>query len=91
MAFLRIRCGHCKQKWEVYERAFNDVRASECPHCGCEIDRQTWVNQVIPALCQTADANRELLKDHLDDGKFLRIPLFSFDVIDDRVYEGGEE
>ena len=91
MAYLRIRCGSCGMKWEVYERDFNNERANMCPHCMAEIDRQTWKNQVIPALCQTADANRELIKDHLDTGKWFKRPIFSFDVIEDHKYKGEEK
>ena len=84
MAFLRIRCGRCKQRWEVYDRSFNDENGNVCPHCGARVDEQTWKYQVIPALCQTADANRELTKDYLGSEK--RKTLFSFDVIEDHHY-----
>ena len=79
MAFLKMFCGSCKQKWDVYARQMNEEESRVCPHCGAEIDRQTWKNQIVPALGQVADANRELMKDHLG----YHSPAFSFDVIED--------
>ena len=39
-----------------------------CPRCGGQIVPQTWYIQVLPALGQMEDANRELHKDALGYG-----------------------
>ena len=71
--YLRVRCYSCGRYWHVYERDYNSDYARVCPICGAEVDAQTWTKQVIPALAQTADANRELQKDHSGQ----HTPLFS--------------
>lgn len=86
MAYMRIYCGYCGQSWEVYGRDMNDEHSRECPHCGSEIDHQTWTGQVLPALGQVMDANRELLKDHLG----YHTPVFSFDVLADGKYPNSK-
>lgn len=82
MAYLRIYCDYCGQAWEVYERSMHDEHSRQCPHCMSKIDGQTWEKQVVPALAQVSDANRELLKDHLG----YHTPVFTFDVIEDRYF-----
>lgn len=86
MAYLKIYCGYCGQSWDVYGRDMNDEHSRECPHCGSEIDHQTWMGQVLPALGNVMDANRELLKDHLG----YHTPVFSFDVLADAKYPNSE-
>lgn len=81
MAFLKIYCSNCRRTWHVYERGINDSQSRICPNCGQEIDRQTWKNQVVPALEQVADANRELKKDNLG---YPDQTLFRFSVIEGR-------
>lgn len=69
MGFLKIRCGHCGKRWKVDAASeFNHEEARTCPRCGAQIDPQTWNNQVLPALGQMEDANRELHKDALGYG-----------------------
>ena len=52
MAFMRIYCGSCGQRWEVYERDdWNSQQAATCPHCGKQFEGQTWAKQVVPAFC----------------------------------------
>lgn len=63
MGYLKISCGSCGGKWEVYAHQVKDERANQCPHCFAEIDRQTWERQIIPAFGEMEDANRELVKD----------------------------
>ncbi len=86
MAYLKIHCDYCGQSWEVYERAVKDEHSRMCPHCGSEIDSQTWKRQIVPALAQAADANRELIKDHTG----YHAPVFSFDVIADGFCRKGK-
>lgn len=83
MAYMKIHCGYCGQKWEIYERDdFNHWKARTCPHCGSKIDEQTWQRQILPGFGQIADANRELMKDHTG----YHIPLFTVDVIADHIF-----
>ena len=79
--YMRITCGSCGKPWEIYERDKWNVAASgSCPHCGAEIDAQTWTRSIAPAFGAAADANRELVKDHTGS----RQPLFSVDFLADR-------
>ena len=81
MAYMRIYCGYCGQKWEVYERDnWNSQKAATCPHCGKRIDGQTWARQVVPAFCAAGDANRELYK----DATGYNLPCFRFDILSDK-------
>ncbi len=82
MAYLRIYCDYCGQKWDVYQRNMKDDSSRVCPHCMAEIDPQTWVRQIVPALCMVADANQELFRDHLEYHK----PVFTFDVKEDYYF-----
>lgn len=83
MAYMRIHCDYCGQKWEIYERDnFNHWKARMCPHCGSKIDEQTWQRQILPGFGQIADANRELMKDHTGYHR----PLFTVDVIADHIF-----
>ena len=82
MAFLRIYCDYCGQKWDVYQRSMKDNNSRVCPHCMAEIDPQTWSRQIVPALCMVSDANRELIKDHLGYHR----PVFTVDVIEDSYF-----
>lgn len=85
MAYLKIHCKNCGKSWDVYERSMNNEISRICPHCISEIDKQTWFRQILPALGQVSDANRELIKDHLGYNS----SLFSFDVIDN--HPSGKE
>lgn len=86
MAYLRIHCDYCGQTWEVYERSMHDEHSRECPHCHSKIEDRTWTGEVLPALGQAMDANRELLKDHLG----YHTPVFSFDVLADVKYQNNK-
>lgn len=78
MTYLKIHCTACGESWRVFEyNNFHADGARRCPNCSASIDGQTWERQVIPALGATADANRELQKDHTGN----HTPLFTFDVI----------
>ena len=82
MAFLRLYCGFCRGRWEVYERDnWKSQAAATCPHCGKRIDGETWAKQVVPAFCAVGDANRELYKDSTG----YHIPYFRFDVLSDKI------
>lgn len=84
MAYMRIYCGYCGQKWEVYEREnWNSQQAATCPHCGKRIDGQTWAKRVIPAFCAAADANREMER----DAAGYHLPKFRFDILSNRKGE----
>ena len=84
MAYMRIHCDVCGGTWEVYQRDdWKDDRARTCPHCGAEIDAQTWRDFVLPAFGLTADANAELFKHSTGYHR----PLFTFDVIADHLYQ----
>lgn len=84
MAYMRIYCGYCGQKWEVYERDnWNSQQAATCPHCGERIDGQTWARQVVPAFCAAADANREMER----DAAGYHIPRFRFDILSSKKGE----
>lgn len=76
--YMKIHCDYCGGTWEVYDNIgdYTTTAARTCPHCGTKVDRQTWLRQIIPAFCAVGDANRELIKDHLDHR-----PLFSVDII----------
>lgn len=82
MAYLRIYCDYCGQKWDVYERSIHDEKSRICPHCMAEIEPQTWSRQIVPALGMVSDANRELYKDHLGYHR----PIFTVDVIADHIF-----
>ena len=82
MAYLKIYCDYCGQTWEVYERSMHDEHSKQCPHCLAKIDSQTWDRQILPALGQVSDANRELFKDHVG----YHCPVFTFDVIADHYF-----
>lgn len=83
MSYMKIHCGNCGQTWEIYGRDdWNSDKARTCPHCGEEIDRQTWQQQVIPAFCASGDANRELYRDHTG---YPGQSLFRFDVLSEKV------
>lgn len=87
MALLRIYCDYCKQKWDVYERSINDEKSRICPHCLSAIDSQIWRKQVVPALSMVADANRELMTDHI---RYHR-SIFQIDVIEDTYFPARSE
>ena len=82
MAYIKIYCDKCGQTWEVYERSIHDRLSRQCPHCLSEIESQTWDGQIVPALGQVSDANRELMRDHLG----YHVPVFTFDVIADHYF-----
>ena len=78
--FMRIRCGSCRQRWEVYQRDnWKADKARTCPHCNAEIDAQTWERQIVPAFASAADANMELVRDHTGYHR----TMFSVDFIAD--------
>lgn len=78
MGTLKIHCGKCGQSWEIYEREnWRKKENGECPHCGCQIDLQTWTREIVPAFASVNDANRELFKDQSG----YHSPLFQFDTI----------
>ena len=80
--YMRIHCDYCGGAWDVYDRDdFHAQVARTCPHCGTKIDKQTWIRQIVPAFCMAGDANRELVKDHLDHR-----PLFSVDIVADHHF-----
>lgn len=75
---LRIHCGRCGNFWEIYFRDnWKADSARVCPHCGAEIDSQTWENNIVPAFTTVSDANNELFKDSSGYGQ----TRFSIDVI----------
>lgn len=81
-AHMKIHCFTCGGAWEVYERDnWKADSARTCPHCGRQIDVQTWENLVLPAFGMMADANRELFRDHTGYGT----PLFRVDYISERI------
>ena len=83
MAYMKIHCGYCGQHWEIYDRDdYVGHKARTCPHCGSQIDDQTWVSQILPGFGQIRDANMELMKDHTGYHK----PIFTVDVIADHVF-----
>ena len=83
MAYLRIFCESCGNKWEVYKRNINDDNARQCPHCYKRIERNVWNRSVLPALCAVDEVNIDLFKDHT----FNHVALFSFDVIGNHLYK----
>ena len=83
MAYMRLYCDVCGGSWDVYHRDIKNDKARQCPHCYSKIDRQTWERQALPAFGAVHDANAELFKDHAG----YHVPLFSFDVLADHIYE----
>lgn len=78
MGYLRIHCANCCRRWSVYGVGnWRSETARTCPHCGAQIDAQTWEKQVLPAFGMMSDANRELIKDHAG----YSTPLFRVDFI----------
>lgn len=71
MGYLQIKCAHCRKRWAVYNRNMNEESARSCPRCFKTIDEQTWNRFILPAFGMMDDANRELIKDNLDNS-----PLF---------------
>lgn len=85
--YVRIHCAQCRRRWAVYERDdWKADTARTCPHCGAQIDAQTWERQVLPAFGIMGDANRELIKDHTG----YSTPLFRVDYISMNYTEGGQ-
>lgn len=84
MGYLRIHCTECRRRWAVYSRDdWHSIHSRTCPHCGAQIDKRTWENQVLPAFGMMGDANRELIKDRTGYGR----PLFRVDFIADNIRE----
>ena len=81
MAYLKIYCDFCGQIWDVYSRSKKDNQSKVCPHCGAEIDPQSWW-KMVSALDEVQEANRELLTDH----EVYHFPLFQFDVVEDQYF-----
>lgn len=78
MGYIKIHCAECRRRWAVYARDdWKADAARTCPHCGAQIDPQTWEKQVLPAFGMMGDANRELFKDHTG----YHAPLFRVDYI----------
>lgn len=64
MTYMEIHCGSCGRAWRVeISDNYQQDTARTCPQCGQQIDRQTWNNQVLPALGTVHDANFELARD----------------------------
>ena len=64
MTYMEIHCGSCGRAWRVeISDNYHQDTARTCPRCGQQIDRQTWNNQVLPALGTVHDANFELARD----------------------------
>lgn len=75
--YIRIDCDSCGRSWDLYK--IDDPESETvrtCPHCGTRIDRDVWIEKVIPAIRATDDANREL---------FDRCPLFGVSCISNHV------
>lgn len=84
MGYLKIHCAGCRRSWEVYSRDdWKTDAARTCPHCGAQIDLQTWEKQVLPAFGMMGDANCEIIKDHMG----YHTPLFRVDYISDNFIE----
>lgn len=79
MGYMNIHCFSCRRVWWVYDRDnWKDEPARTCPHCGAQIDAQTWEKQVLPAFGMMGDANRELFKAHTgQNAQLFRIDYIS--------------
>lgn len=64
MSYMQIHCKHCRKHWKVnFTDNWKLDAARTCPHCGMQIDYQTWERQVLPAFGAFHDANFELARD----------------------------
>lgn len=80
MTSMQIKCTNCNKTWIIYPRgAWTDDINSECPNCGCSIDRQTWERQITPAFGAFMDTNKELYK----DATGYNAPLFKVNFIEE--------
>lgn len=67
MTALQVYCAACGGRWEILDRdEFTNKRYAECPHCGKQIDDQTYELFVLPAFAGMIDANCQLIRDSID-------------------------
>ncbi len=84
MGMLRVRCEQCKGTWDVYgARDFTNDHNRVCPHCGHKVESMAWHTHVLPAFAAMMEANRELIRMHVEHG-----PLFTVDYVEDCVFDG---
>lgn len=63
MERLNIFCNGCGTSWTVLHRdEYGNWKPRTCPCCGKEINEQIWY-QVIRALHEYGDAQREIIKE----------------------------
>lgn len=82
MCVLRIHCNACGGSWELYHRDIYNKAHRKCPHCGKEIDQQTYTDKILPAWSACIDANTVLYNDHLQHHR----AIFTIDFIADHIF-----
>lgn len=81
--YMRINCGGCSFKWDVYQRDdWKAATARECPRCGRSIDARTWEHSVLRAFGEAIEASADLYNDALQPNG----SAFKIDFVDERFF-----
>ena len=72
MDYLKVKCFHCGNKFELYSHSMNHQDKSPmCPHCLARMNEKQW-ERLIDAYYTFAEVNINFRKYHDDRGE----PLF---------------
>lgn len=86
MAYLKIHCGYCGGRWDVYHRVRKFDTAGRCPHCDSRIDGETWA-KILKAYDAMNAVNMELQTNH----EFKHLPWFEADYINDGIFQDNDK
>ena len=72
MDYLKVKCFHCGNKFELYSHSMNHQdKPPMCPHCLARMNEKQW-ERLIDAYYTFAEVNIDFRKYHDDRGE----PLF---------------
>lgn len=72
--YVKVSCGNCKSKFELYHNTLQTEKGYRCPHCMQKVAPKTW-ERLVDAFMTAHDLNYQTLKAHNERGT----ALFSFE------------
>ena len=71
MDYLKVKCFHCGNKFELYSHSMNfEDKPPMCPHCLARMNEKQW-ERLINAYFTFAEVNTDFRKYHDDRGEML--------------------
>ena len=78
--YVKVLCGNCKSKFELYHSMLQTEKGCRCPHCMRKVAPKTW-ERLVNAFMTAYDLNYQTLKVHNER----EIPLFTFEFVNKEI------